>query len=580
MLASAARGCLGHLGLLSPEWPNWAVETFVSLSFCCTALVAGQWLYDRPGRSIPSGADTAGAEKEGETNGGRGVVSGSAAPAFRRFQAKYLAVYLTVMLADWLQGTNMYTLYLSYDVDVGTLFLTGFSSAAVFGTFLGMFVDRFGRRNGCIVFCLLEVLINILEHIPDMRVLLLGRVLGGISTSLLFSAFESWMVSEHRKQDFPEEWLASTFSVATVGNGIMAVFAGVIAQVASDKLGDIGPFQAAIALTLLAMALLMMWDENYGYGEEARNSSANGTGSGATNGNRKITRKEAPASTTADALVTNGGGETCDIAGAAATATVGKSSVVPSYSNGTGAMGNGDDGDNNSRLCCNGDGDVGGGDVGEWVPSLRKSVSMAWGCIVSDNRVLLLGMVQSLFEGGTFTFVFMWVPTLKEVVPGGVLPTGLIFSSFMVCITIGGVLFSIMLRKMTVELASALVFFVAAASMALPAVSRDFHTVLGAFLVLETCVGAFYSCSGLMRSRYLPGGLQSSVMNIFRLPLNVLVVVGTRVTDIAEPETVFMVIASWFLTSAVLQLRLSAYANVAAAATLEVDEKRRKAKSD
>lgn len=45
-----------------------------------------------------------------------------------------------------------------------------------------------------------KVLINALEHIPDMRVLLLGRVLGGISTSLLFSAFESWMVSEHRKQ--------------------------------------------------------------------------------------------------------------------------------------------------------------------------------------------------------------------------------------------------------------------------------------------------------------------------------------------------------------------------------------------
>lgn len=66
-------------------------------------------------------------------------------------------VYLTVMLADWLQGTNMYTLYQSYGVDVGTLFLTGFSSAAVFGTFLGLFVDRFGRRNGCIVFCLLEV---------------------------------------------------------------------------------------------------------------------------------------------------------------------------------------------------------------------------------------------------------------------------------------------------------------------------------------------------------------------------------------------------------------------------------------
>lgn len=42
----------------------------------------------------------------------------------------------------------------------------------------------------------------------------------------------------------------------------------------------------------------------------------------------------------------------------------------------------------------------------------------------------------------------MWVPTLQGVLPNDdALPTGLIFSSFMVCITIGGVLFSIMLRK-------------------------------------------------------------------------------------------------------------------------------------
>lgn len=75
------------------------------------------------------------------------------------------------MLADWLQGTNMYTLYLSYEVDVGMLFLTGFSSAAVFGTFLGLFVDRFGRRNGCIVFCLLEVRAWWRKHVCGTAVL-------------------------------------------------------------------------------------------------------------------------------------------------------------------------------------------------------------------------------------------------------------------------------------------------------------------------------------------------------------------------------------------------------------------------
>lgn len=66
-----------------------------------------------------------------------------------------------------------------------------------------------------------------------MPVLLIGRVLGGISTSLLFSAFESWMVAEHRKRGFPEDWLASTFAISSWGNGLMAIMAGFLAQIAA-----------------------------------------------------------------------------------------------------------------------------------------------------------------------------------------------------------------------------------------------------------------------------------------------------------------------------------------------------------
>ena len=51
---------------------------------------------------------------------------------FRAFQRNYLFVYLIIMLADWLQGTNMFTLYQSYGVDISTLFVTGFASSAVF----------------------------------------------------------------------------------------------------------------------------------------------------------------------------------------------------------------------------------------------------------------------------------------------------------------------------------------------------------------------------------------------------------------------------------------------------------------
>lgn len=150
--------------------------------------------------------------------------------SFRLFQVQYLTVYLIIMLADWLQGTNMYTLYSSYGVDVGTLFLTGFLSSAVFGTVLGMYVDTWGRKLGCVIFCLLEILINLMEHVPSMPCLLVGRVLGGLSTSLLFTAFESWMVAEHRKRGYPETLLSSTFSISSWGNGFVAILAGFLAQ--------------------------------------------------------------------------------------------------------------------------------------------------------------------------------------------------------------------------------------------------------------------------------------------------------------------------------------------------------------
>jgi predicted MFS family arabinose efflux permease len=142
---------------------------------------------------------------------------------FDRFRHKYIAVYLVIMLADWMQGTHMYTLYLSYNVNISALFLTGFLSGAVFAPFLGSAVDKFGRKNSCIVYCVLEIIINCLEHSSDFTILLFGRVLGGISTNLLFSAFESWMTTEHRKRGFPDEWLSRTYSEVSDLKGFSSV---------------------------------------------------------------------------------------------------------------------------------------------------------------------------------------------------------------------------------------------------------------------------------------------------------------------------------------------------------------------
>ena len=97
---------------------------------------------------------------------------------------------------------------------------------------------------------------------------MLGRVLGGIATSLLFSAFESWLVCEHFKRGFSEQSLGDTFSWAVfLGNGLMAIFAGFLGNFLVDDLGlgRVAPFDAAI-VAMLAGGVLMAatWPENHG----------------------------------------------------------------------------------------------------------------------------------------------------------------------------------------------------------------------------------------------------------------------------------------------------------------------------
>merc|ERR1712066_148479 len=78
--------------------------------------------------------------------------------------------------------------------------------------------------------------------------------------------------------------------------------------------------------------------------------------------------------------------------------------------------------------------------------------------------------------------------------------------------------------------------------------------VLGAFLVFETCVGIFQPCGGVLRSKVIPDKLQGGVMNMFRIPLNTLVVVGTLLTDYFPARFVFGVITVWMLIGAGLQV--------------------------
>ena len=68
------------------------------------------------------------------------------------------------------------------------------------GELIPLCVFRFrGRKRACVTYCIVYILSCITKHSPQYRVLMVGRILGGIATSLLSSAFESWVIAEHNK---------------------------------------------------------------------------------------------------------------------------------------------------------------------------------------------------------------------------------------------------------------------------------------------------------------------------------------------------------------------------------------------
>jgi len=466
-----------------PDWPEWAVDVLLIMTglLLATSLFTFFFKSDEDGES--SSTDNASTTTAKTSNGEQQKEKQQKEKKEQRkqfdgFRRQYMLVYMIIMLADWMQGTHMYTLYLSYNVNISALFLTGFLSGAIFAPFLGSMVDMFGRKRSCIAYCVLEIIINTMEHSTNFTILLIGRVLGGISTNLLFSAFESWMTTEHRKRGFPDEWLSHTFSETSVGNGVMAILAGIVAQVLEDYLGHIGPFQGAIALTVLALVLILNWEENYGEEE----------------------------------------------------------------------------GEDHSKS------------------SLKKQFLQGWKSTVSDSRIWRIGMIQGLSEGAMYTFVFMWVPTLLSMDPPGGLPTGCVFSALMMAIAMGGIMFPpfqalvsrFVQKKNSTELCAALVYLLSAASILVPSMCLSipigsnefglcFEYIIASFMLVEFCVGMFMPLAGTLRSKYVPDALQGGILNIFRLPLNAIVVGGTYATEVLEPSVVYKLASGCYLLAAILQ---------------------------
>jgi MFS family permease len=117
--------------------------------------------------------------------------------------------------------------------------------------------------------------------------LMLGRLLGGVATSLLFSVFDAWLIRSHSDQQL-KQYLGKSFSLAAYGNSAIAIAAGLVANNAAGSMGMtnitdgmyIGgyliPFDLALmALVVCGFLAATTWEENYGESDGSDAHKAN-----------------------------------------------------------------------------------------------------------------------------------------------------------------------------------------------------------------------------------------------------------------------------------------------------------------
>lgn len=368
---------------------------------------------------------------------------------FRRFQWCYLAVWSFCVGADWLQGPYVYALYSAYGFsgrEIAELFVAGFGASLAFGCIVGSVADRFGRKNTCLAYCVFYIVSCMTKHYKNYSILMFGRITGGIATSMLFSCFECWLVSEHlSKHRFSEGLLGYMFGLMFTTMYCVAIVAGLCAQFVADSFtfapissgsmihvgGYCGPFDLSIICLLVGMGLIAcLWEENYGEEGSAENAS-----------------------------------------------------------------------------------------------SMMQNIREAGSLLVTDKNMILLCLVVSCFEGAMFAFVFNWTPALesKSIPP----PHGVIFALFMMACMIGASVATIIgdsvkpVMRLVATFAIGILCFTLLSNVG----SEGYLiTSFVAFLLFEFCVGLYFPSVGVLKSEIVPERIRGTMYNIYRIPLNAVVV--------------------------------------------------------
>ena len=468
---------------------------------------------------------------------------------FSRLRTRYNIVYVFATFGDWIQGAYLYALYREHGFtmqSIGFIFVLGYASSAFLGTIVASLGDRYGHKVNCVLYGFAYAFVCVVSsRRSDVFSLYFARVLGGICYSLLFSSFEAWAIAECDRKKIHRRNLARLFASATFFNALSAVVAGIIGNAVVDTFSrKNGYYTGSQSRTLPRLQTA----------DEARVE-------------RPLPELRIKTSLFVTEKEPNEFAPAFDVAAGAlflcgclcASLWVNNKTKVNREDE------ENDEGDENASFEERGDEEdqdrEDEEDATKMPPrgrTLRKTRRKRRGGILESFKIvatrpelLSLGTTNSLYEAALHVFVFIWTPALEkrkdaDQTVSGFVPHGVVFSLFMTCKMLGSMTYSILSsvqrKRPYVNVSGSgdnsnntsiaqtrkslrYVFLAAAISFFWTVVFKESYFVaLFAFCAFEFGLGVYWPAMAVLRGELVPNNLRASVTSVFRVPLNVLVV--------------------------------------------------------
>jgi MFS family permease len=166
--------------------------------------------------------------------------------------------------------------------------------------------------------------------------------------------------------------------------------------------------------------------------------------------------------------------------------------------------------------------------------SPKSTIWAAVKTILADKKIFLTGAIQGLYEAAMYIFILQWPPAMAAAIKSFYgatvsIPYGLIFSCFMASCLLGSTIFGKAIHANSAAKVSSMLVTLAFLSMSVATYSTSLTTPPLALLVtslflFEATVGCYFPTIGTLRSKFVPSSQRSIILNIFGVPLNLLVV--------------------------------------------------------